>query len=110
MKDGAIFIEEVAPVRADRAAVVQIHLARLERYCGQLQFLSLVKKLYFLILVGKDPTFDRYRSAFGIMTRPRLTQKRKKTGSRETLKTTIFALSNNPIAMSTLYSVHVVYK
>ena len=32
MKDDAIFIEEVAPVRADRAAVVQIHLARLENF------------------------------------------------------------------------------
>ena len=32
VKDGAIFIEEVAPVRADRAAVVQIHLARLKNF------------------------------------------------------------------------------
>ena len=32
VKDDAIFIEEVTPVRADRAAVVQIHLARLENF------------------------------------------------------------------------------
>ena len=48
MKDDAIFIEEVAPVRADRAAVVQIHLARLK-------FLSPVKKFYFFISGEKIP-------------------------------------------------------
>ena len=50
MKDNAIFIEEVTPVRADRAAVVQIHLARLKKI-----FFSLVKKFYSFILGEKIP-------------------------------------------------------
>ena len=49
MKDGAIFIEEVTPVRADRAAVVQIHLARLKNF----NFSRWSKSFTFFILGGK---------------------------------------------------------
>ena len=142
MKDDAIFIEEVAPVRADRAAVVQIHLARLENFnfsrrSKSFTFLFQGKRSHLWQVqisiwdhdkakVDTEEEEDRLKGdveddhlrlvqqTHRDVNPVHVVDKHKNininnkinhltTTSTLTTRRTIFALSNKPIAMSTLY-------